>query len=193
MEGVIGWIQQSIDSNQMIAPVLFIAFHIIRPFLFIPVAFICITGGLLFGMTYGVVYSLIGVTLSSLLFYLVVQHTPSLFKRFERLREKMFGRHSQLNMPQVVLLRITPFIHFHLISLILIEMTRNFKEYARMSIISNLPLAFVYTTFGQWFQALGIVHLILFLSLILILMYLIRRKEIILKWEDFFTVERTEN
>lgn len=26
MEGVIGWIQQSIDSNQMIAPVLFIAF-----------------------------------------------------------------------------------------------------------------------------------------------------------------------
>lgn len=32
MEGVIGWIQQSIDSNQMIAPVLFIAFHIIRPF-----------------------------------------------------------------------------------------------------------------------------------------------------------------
>ncbi|MBU6080178.1 MULTISPECIES: TVP38/TMEM64 family protein [Allobacillus] len=193
MEGVIGWIQQSIDSNQMIAPVLFIAFHIIRPFLFIPVAFICITGGLLFGMTYGVVYSLIGVTLSSLLFYLVVQQTPSLFKRFERLREKMFGRHSQLNMPQVVLLRITPFIHFHLISLILIEMTRNFKEYARMSIISNLPLAFVYTTFGQWFQSLGIVHLILFLSLILILMYLIRRKEIILKWEDFFTVERTEN
>lgn len=78
MEGVIGWIQQSIDSNQMIAPVLFIAFHIIRPFLFIPVAFICITGGLLFGMTYGVVYSLIGVTLSSLLFYLVVQQTPSL-------------------------------------------------------------------------------------------------------------------
>lgn len=44
MEGVIGWIQQSIDSNQMIAPVLFIAFHIIRPFLFIPVAFICING-----------------------------------------------------------------------------------------------------------------------------------------------------
>ena len=68
MEGVIGWIQQSIDSNQMIAPVLFIAFHIIRPFLFIPVAFICITGGLLFGMTYGVVYSLIGVTLSIWLF-----------------------------------------------------------------------------------------------------------------------------
>ncbi|MFC0015678.1 MULTISPECIES: TVP38/TMEM64 family protein [Allobacillus] len=193
MEGVIGWIQQSIDSHQMIAPVLFIAFHIIRPFLFIPVAFICITGGLLFGMTYGVVYSLIGVTLSSLLFYMFVQQTPSLFKRFEKLKEKMFGKHRQLNMPQVVLLRITPFIHFHLISLILIEMTRNFKEYARMSIISNLPLAFVYTTFGQWFQSLGVVHLILFLSLILVLMYLIRRKEIILKWEDFFAVERPEN
>ncbi len=191
MEGVITWVHHSVDSHHMIAPILFIALHIIRPFLFIPVAFICITGGLLFGMTYGVVYSLIGVTLSSLLFYLIVKQTPSLTQRFERLRGKLFGKHQQLNLPQLLLLRITPFIHFHLVSLILIEMTRSFREYAKLSIVSNLPLAFVYTTFGQSFQSLQPIHILIFLTAILILIYLLRRKEIIMKWEDFFAVEQT--
>lgn len=142
-------------------------FHIVRPFLFIPVAFICITGGLLFGLTYGALYSLIGVTLSSIIFYFFIKLMPKLFDRFHRLREKMFGRHHQLSLPQVLLLRVTPFIHFHLVSIILIEMTRNFKEYAKLSILSNVPLAVMYTSFGQWFQSLHLQHIFILMAMIL--------------------------
>lgn len=186
MEHVMAWAYESMNSTAYAAPMLFILFHIIRPFLFIPVAFICITGGLLFGVTYGALYSLIGVTLSSLLFYFFIRYTPSLFERLQRLREKLLGKYNRLSIPQVLLLRITPFIHFHLVSLCLIEMTRNFKEYARLSLISNVPLAVVYTSFGQWFQSLQIQYIMILLAVILILLYLLRTKEIVMKWEDFF-------
>ncbi|WP_091774495.1 TVP38/TMEM64 family protein [Piscibacillus halophilus] len=186
MENALAWAQETMVSTSYAAPVLFILFHIIRPFLFIPVAFICITGGLLFGLTYGAIYSLIGVTLSSIIFYFFIKLMPKLFERFHRLREKMFGKHSQLSLPQVLLLRVTPFIHFHLVSILLIEMTRNFKEYAKLSILSNVPLAVVYTSFGQWFQSLQLHHLLVLLAVILLMFYFLRKKEIVMKWEDFF-------
>ncbi|RPF55411.1 TVP38/TMEM64 family protein [Aquisalibacillus elongatus] len=187
MENVMTWVQDTLSSYHYAAPMLFIFFHLIRPFLFVPVAFICITGGLIFGLTYGAIYSLIGVTLSSLIFYFLIRLTPALFERFHRLREKMFGRHQQLSFPQVLLLRVTPFIHFHLVSICLIEMTRNFKEYAKLSILSNVPLAVLYTSFGQWFQALHIHHVLVLLTSILVIFYMLRKKEIVMKWEDFFT------
>ncbi|PKR79244.1 alkaline phosphatase [Halalkalibacillus sediminis] len=186
MEQVMTWVNSSADTTPYFAPVLFIFFHIIRPFLFIPVGFICIAGGLMFGMTFGSIYSFIGVTLSSLIFYFFIKQMPDLFERFNRMREKIFGKHQAFNLPQVMLLRIIPFIHFHLISLCIIEMTRNFKEYAKASLVSNLPLAVVYTSFGQWFQSLQIEYALILLAAILILFYVIRKKEIIMKWEDFF-------
>ncbi|WP_188206370.1 TVP38/TMEM64 family protein [Alkalibacillus aidingensis] len=189
MEDIISLVDEFDHHTALLAPAVFILFHIIRPFLFIPVAFICITGGLFFGITYGAIYSLIGVTLSSILFYFLMQSMPSLSARFSRLREKMFGQHQQLSVPQVILLRVTPFIHFHLISLLIIEMTRNFKEYTKLSVLSNIPLAIIYTTFGQWIQSLQWPYIITLLIVILMLFYLLRRKEIVVKWEDFFATQ----
>ncbi|GAA0456476.1 TVP38/TMEM64 family protein [Alkalibacillus silvisoli] len=186
MENIMTWVQQVDHHVAIFAPAVFIMFHIIRPFLFIPVAFICITGGLFFGITYGAIYSLIGVTLSSIMFYFMMQKMPILCKRLSRLRERLFGQHQQLSVPQVVLLRMTPFIHFHLISLLIIEMSRNFKEYTKLSILSNIPLAVIYTTFGNWIQSLQWQYIITILMVILLFFYLLRRKEIVLKWEDFF-------
>ncbi|GEL76823.1 TVP38/TMEM64 family protein [Tenuibacillus multivorans] len=186
MENILVWVQDSLQTTSYAAPMLFIIFHIIRPFLFVPVAFICITGGLIFGLTFGAIYSLIGVTLSSLIFYFFIKLMPKLFARFHRLREKMFGKHSRLSLPQVMLLRITPFIHFHLVSICIIEMTRNFKDYAKLSVLSNVPLAVFYTSFGQWFQSLRWEYILILLGFILIMFYLLRKKEIVMKWEDFF-------
>ncbi|MDQ0351212.1 putative membrane protein YdjX (TVP38/TMEM64 family) [Alkalibacillus filiformis] len=186
MENIMTWIQQTDHHVALFAPAVFILFHIIRPFLFIPVAFICIMGGLFFGITYGAIYSMIGITLSSIMFYLMMQKMPVVCDRMKHLKEKMFGQHRQLSVPQVVLLRITPFIHFHLISLLIIEMTRNFKEYTKLSILSNIPLAIIYTTFGQWIQSLQWQYILTILITILLLFYLLRKKEIVLKWDDFF-------
>src|SRR5690625_6914111 len=58
-----------VEAGGLFAPLLFISFHLLRPLLFIPVIFICITGGVLFGAVAGSLYSVIGITLSSILFY----------------------------------------------------------------------------------------------------------------------------
>ncbi|WP_027964656.1 TVP38/TMEM64 family protein [Halalkalibacillus halophilus] len=186
MEHAMTWVQDHYHQSAIFAPIIFIFFHLIRPFLFIPVALLCITGGLLFGTTHGSIYSFIGVTLSSVFFYLMTYHVPFIAKRFQQMKQQLFGNHASISTPQLIILRITPFVHFHLISLLIIEMTRNFKEYAKLSILSNIPLAVVYTSFGTWFQRLDWPYIIALFVVIASLLYLFRRKEMIVTWQDFF-------
>src|SRR6476620_11095210 len=70
-----------IQSGTIFAPVIFILFHVARQVLFIPVAVVCMTGGLLFGPLSGTIYSIIGLTLSSLVFYGVSRKVPKLTAR----------------------------------------------------------------------------------------------------------------
>lgn len=177
-----------IETGGLFAPILFISFHLLRPLFFIPVVFICISGGILFGAVAGTLYSVIGITLSSVMFYGFIQRMPKTFKRLVNLKKKLVGRDSEFTTPQITLLRLVPFIHFHLLSLCLIEITTGFKEYAKSSLVSNIPLAFVYTSVGQWISSLSPLYILAFLVVLLPLIYILRRKEIIIKWKDFFQV-----
>ncbi|SHG34109.1 TVP38/TMEM64 family protein [Ornithinibacillus halophilus] len=182
------YIMTFIETGGLFAPILFIGFHLLRPLFFLPVVFICISGGILFGATLGTVYSLVGITLSSILFYMIIQWMPKTLNRFMSLKQKIIGNNRQLTTSQVTLLRLVPFIHFHLLSLCLIEISGNFREYAKSSIVSNIPLALVYTSIGQWISTLSPYYILIFLAALLPFIYLLRRREIIIKWEDFFQV-----
>lgn len=175
-----------LETSGFFAPLLFIGFHLLRPLFFLPVAFICVSGGILFGAITGSVYSIIGVTLSSLIFYKMSQWMPKTLKKLVRVKQKLFGKHSGFSTGQIALLRLIPFIHFHLMSLIIIEMSANFKDYMKTSFYSNIPLAVVYTSVGQWIASLSPIIMTSFLLLLLPLLYIMRRKEIVIKWNDFF-------
>lgn len=183
-EYMLGFIQMS----GLFGPILFISFHLFRPFLFVPVIFICITGGFLFGPFYGTIYSVVGITLSSVLFYVIIGKVPKSFKRLLGLKQKLFGERAQMTTSQVAVLRLVPFIHFHLLSICLIEITRGFKEYTKSAFFSNIPLAFVYTTLGNWVSNLSTTQITMFFIILLLLIYLLRKKEIRIKWNDFFQV-----
>ncbi|MBO8156422.1 MAG: TVP38/TMEM64 family protein [Bacillaceae bacterium] len=186
MEHIGSWILAIVESSGTFAPLFFIILHLIRPFFFLPVAFICVSGGILFGMVSGTVYSVIGVTLSSIAFYQLASNAPRTINRLMRLKGKLLGTHTRLSKGQLVLLRLMPFIHFHLLSLCIIEMSKSFKEYVRLSVLSNLPLAIVYTSFGKWISMLSPLAMGVIVVGLLPLLYLIRQKEIVMKWEDFF-------
>ncbi|QSS99186.1 TVP38/TMEM64 family protein [Pontibacillus sp. ALD_SL1] len=175
-----------LEASGFFAPLLFISFHLLRPLLFLPVAFICISGGILFGAVTGSIYSVIGVTLSSLLFYKMSQWMPKTLQKLVKLKHKLFGKHSSFSTSQIALLRLVPFIHFHLISLCIIEMSQGFKDYMKTSFYSNIPLAVVYTSVGQWISRLSPFVMAGFLLMLLTFIYLLRRKEIVIKWDDFF-------
>lgn len=189
MENLFGdYITTFIHMGGLLGPILFISFHLFRPFLFLPVVFICITGGVLFGPFAGTIYSIVGITLSSILFYGIIGKVPKSFKRLMGIKQKVFGKQIQMTTSQVAVLRLVPFIHFHLLSICLIEITRGFKEYTKSAFLSNIPLAFVYTTLGNWVSSLSLVQIILFFIVLILLIYILRKKEIRIKWNEFFQV-----
>lgn len=180
------YIMTFIQTGGLFAPLLFISVHLLRPLFFLPVVFICVSGGILFGVFAGTIYSIVGITLSSILFYFVIRWMPSTFERLIRMKQKLIGRYNELTTVQISLLRLVPFIHFHLLSLCLIEITSSFRDYTKSSLVSNIPLAIVYTSVGQWLSSLSPMHILASLTALLLLIYVLRRKEIIIKWEDFF-------
>ncbi|MGX4669867.1 TVP38/TMEM64 family protein [Cerasibacillus sp. JNUCC 74] len=181
-----------IEAGGLFAPLLFISFHLIRPLFFLPVMFICISGGILFGTIAGTVYSLIGITLSSIFFYFFVHKMPKSMNRFQKLKERIIGKQKSLTTSQIALLRLIPFIHFHLLSLCLLEISAGFKDYTKSSFFSNIPLAFIYTSIGQWIANLTPLHLSLFFLLLFPCVYMLRRKEVHIKWQEFFHIRSEE-
>ncbi|TMN21128.1 TVP38/TMEM64 family protein [Lentibacillus cibarius] len=186
MELLGNYILAFIETGGLFAPVLFISFHLLRPLFFLPVVFLCISGGILFGTAAGTLYSVIGITLSSVMFYGLINWMPKTFTKLVRLKQRLLGKKSELTTSQIAILRLVPFIHFHLLSLCLIEISTDFRDYTKTSLLTNIPLAVIYTSVGQWVSRLSPLHILLFLLALLPLIYLLRRKEMIIKWDDFF-------
>jgi len=179
-----------IETHWWLASLGFIIFHIVRQVLFIPVVIICIAGGALFGGLIGSIYSIVGLTLSSLFFYFLYHQMPRVFGKVLAMKERWFGNRGNLSVGQITVLRLVPFIHFHLLSLCLIETTKTFSKYARASLLTNIPLAIIYTVFGQFiteFSPTAMVVVLIFLSAMLLIM---RQKVVVMKWEQFFQKEK---
>lgn len=181
-----------LQTGGMFAPIAFILFHVLRQFVFVPVGVVCMIGGVFFGAVYGTLYSLIGLMLVSICFYVLFKQVPSLFKKVLRLKQKYFRRKTAFSFGQLTVLRLVPFVHFHLISLCLIEMTSGFREYMKASLMANMPLAVVYTMFGQWIGHLSPQWVVVCMFIVLTLLYVLRKKELVIKWDDFFQARSTQ-
>ncbi|MFC4022581.1 TVP38/TMEM64 family protein [Oceanobacillus longus] len=192
MEFFANYLMTFIEMGGLFSPLLFIVFHLLRPLLFLPVVFICISGGILFGPVAGTIYSIVGITISSIIFYTMIGWMPQSLHRLMHVKQKLMGKHSALTTSQVTLLRLVPFIHFHLLSLCLIEVSTSFKEYTKSSLLSNIPFVIIYTSIGGWLSNLTPYYLFVFLIALLPFIYILRRKEIIIKWQDFFPIKETQ-
>src|SRR5690625_7965625 len=98
---------------------------------------------------------------------------PRMLNRLTALKGRLIVQHTEVTTSQITLLRLVPFIHFHLLSLCLIDMTASFKDYMKSSFISNIPLAVVYTSIGQQLSNLSSLHIFLLLSSLLFLIFIL--------------------
>ncbi len=193
MEYISASITMMIETAGIFAPLIFIALHLLRPLLFLPVVFLCITGGVLFGVVPGIIYTLVGITLSSLIFYKMTERMPKTLQRFIRMKQKVLGRQTDLTMAQITVLRLVPFIHFHLLSLCILELSRQLKDYMRASFLANIPVAVVYTSVGESITNFSPLMTSSMAIGMLPLLYVIRRKEIYISWQEFFKPEATNS
>ncbi|GGM24557.1 hypothetical protein GCM10011351_07920 [Paraliobacillus quinghaiensis] len=141
-------LEMFINGAGWLAPVLFVLLHVLRPLFFLPVIVVCIAGGVLFGLVEGAILSLIGLSLMSLISYKLVNRFPKFRRNVTRLKEKVFPNRI-LTVGQVMVLRVMPFVHFHLLSLYLMEMTKSFKDYMYYSVLGLISPAILYTAFGE--------------------------------------------
>lgn len=175
-----------IEFGGFLAPIAFILFHLLRQFLFIPVVVVCMAGGVLFGVVYGTIFSLFGLFLSSFLFYLIIDQLPKTYEKLSNIKRKWFGEYRNLTVGQVAILRLIPFVHYHLLNFCLMERDRSFQSYLKASLLTNIPLAFLYTMFGQFILTFTPIMIGIFIFSLAILFYLFREKMTIIKWCDFF-------
>jgi uncharacterized membrane protein YdjX (TVP38/TMEM64 family) len=175
-----------IESVGILAPLAFIFFHVVRQFLFIPVAVVCISGGVLFGTVLGTVYSIIGLMLVSVLFYVIINKMPKMSLKLQKVKEKWFGKYRNLTVSQIAILRLIPFIHFHLMNFCLMQRKKGFREYVWSSFYSNLPLAFFYTIFGQFISRFTPTIVTVILFSLTLLVYLLRERMSVIRWNEFF-------
>ncbi|WP_112181575.1 MULTISPECIES: TVP38/TMEM64 family protein [Paraliobacillus] len=189
MEYISVYVMTVVQTGGVFAPLLFITLHLLRPLLFLPVVFLCITGGILFGVIPGIIYSVIGITLSSFVFYKMTKRMPATLDRFIRMKHKLIGDHPNFTTGQIAILRLIPFIHFHLLSLCILEISSHLKDYMRTSFVSNVPLAVVYTSIGRSITNFSPLVAGSIILCILPFLYILRRKEIRIGWQDFFNVK----
>jgi uncharacterized membrane protein YdjX (TVP38/TMEM64 family) len=175
-----------LEGSGLWAPMIFLLFHCIRQFLFIPVAVLCMVGGILFGAVLGAVYSLLGLTMSCIVFYFLYQSMPKTFGKIQRMKEKWLGDRILFTPGQISILRCIPFMQYNLLSLILLERKKNIFSFTKQSLLTNIPVAILYTIFGQSISHLSPYVIVTILFSMTILFYLLREKQMNIKWREFF-------
>lgn len=175
-----------IEAGGWYAPVIFILFHVFRQFVFVPPAVVCIAGGLIFGVVPGIVYSLLGLSGASILFYLLMRQIPEMMKKLSRLKKRLVGRFRDLTVAQVALLRLVPVIHYQLLSFCLYERKSSFKDFMFASFLANIPFVIFYTIFGEYIGEFDTITGLILMSVFMLLAYLLREKITFIKWREFF-------
>lgn len=179
-----------VSNSGVYAPLYFIVLHFLRQFLFVPVSVICMAGGVLFGTVFGTIYSVIGITVVSIAFYFVIKRSPVFFTKITKIKQRWMKKRMPMSVGQIAIVRLVPFIHFHFISLCLVEVSKDFREYVRASFLTNIPLALLYSFFGTAIRGFEPIVIVLLMLGLAILFHLLRRREWIMKWDEFFQPAR---
>lgn len=189
MDNLAKYIEVVMETSGIFAPFLFILLHVIRPLLLIPVMLLCIMGGLLFGIIPGIIYSIIGVSISSLIFFRMAHSMPSTTARLSKMKQKVFGKDVSMTTGQISVLRLIPFVHYHLLSFLIYESADHIKTYFRASLVSSIPIVVIYTTIGQSITELSPLHSTGMLIGIVPVFFMLRRKESVRSIREFLHVE----
>lgn len=175
-------IEHFIEQAGWLGPVLFVLLHLIRPFLLVPVVAVCMAGGYLFGFVQGTIYSIIGLSLMSAVFYKAVNLFPFVRERVVKIKRKVAGER-KMTIGQVMILRIMPFVHFHLLSIYLMDMTKSYREYMQYSIIGIVVPSLVYTAFGEVIESMSWYVSLAFLAGLAIIYALLEKRKKNREWQ----------
>lgn len=113
-----GEIRDYILQFGWLAPLVYILLFTVRPLILFPTSVLSVAGGLAFGMLPGVVYTVVGATLSALVaYYIAIRFGDRFLHHFETgSYEKVQHKIEEDGFFYVLILRLIPLVNFDLVS-----------------------------------------------------------------------------
>jgi len=149
-------VQSLITSFGVFAPIAYIALFALLPVVFFPVAVLAVAGGLLFGLVYGSLYTLIGAAINCALMFLLSRSVGR--RRIQSLVEQRVSSVWQERLKQaggrkgfflLVILRLIPAVPYGLINYAFGLSELRFWPYMLASILGIIPGTLVFINLGD--------------------------------------------
>lgn len=154
-------LREWVTSFGWVAPLLFVAMYIVRPFVLFPTSVLALAGGLSFGTWWGMLYTALGELAGAVLSFWAARGLvgKGFFRggddpRLAKLERAMERRGFMM----VLLLRLAPFVPFDLVSYGAGAARVKMRAYLPATLIGSLPGTFAYSylgaslTEGSWRQ-----------------------------------------
>lgn len=169
-----GEIRDYIVQFGWLAPVVYIVLFTVRPLILFPTSVLSVAGGLAFGTLPGVVYTVIGATLSALVaYYVAVRYGDRFLSHFESDGyEKIQHKIEEDGFFYVLILRLIPLVNFDLVSYAsgLAKVKR--PAYILATMVGMIPGAFANNFLGSSLAS-GDMKMVLFALAVLIVLTLV--------------------
>jgi len=176
-------IQAWINSFGVWAPLLFIVIYAVRPLILFPASLLSITGGLAFGAWEGIIYILIGATLSGIVAFMISKIFHNSFVK--KVQEGRIARITTLMEERgffyVLILRLIPFINFDLISYSAGLANVKVRAFVLATFIGIIPGTFAFSFLGSSFAEgdIQVIVITLIVCVLLLTIPIIFRKKVI--------------
>ncbi|MBI3019250.1 MAG: TVP38/TMEM64 family protein [Deltaproteobacteria bacterium] len=144
-------IKQWILQKGPLAPAFFIVLYSLSTLLFIPGSILTILGGLIFGVTRGTLFVLVGANIGALACFFIARYLgrKTVHKWIHGKTEKLEQKIKSHGFYVVFWLRIIPTFPFSVLNYVLGLTSVTFKDYAWASFLGMIPGTFVYVSLGN--------------------------------------------
>jgi len=146
-----GVIRDYIVAFGWMAPVVFIILYTFRPLILFPASVLSIAGGLAFGTLPGMLYTIIGATLSALVaFYVATRFGERFLNHFESTDyKKLQQKIEEDGFFYVLILRLIPLINFDLVSYVSGLAKVKLPAFVLATVVGMIPGAFANNFLGS--------------------------------------------
>ena len=146
-----GDIRDYIIQFGWLAPLIYILLFTVRPLILFPTSVLSVAGGLAFGMLPGVIYTVIGATLSALVaYYVAIYFGDRFLHHFESTNyEAIQHKIEEDGFFYVLILRLIPLVNFDLVSYASGLAKVNVLAYLFATVVGMIPGAFANNFLGS--------------------------------------------
>lgn len=169
------------SSFGVLTVVAFLTLSILRPFFFLPATPFTLASGFLFGFWQGILWSLVGTTLSAILAFYLARYLlhDYIMRRFSGRIRGIDRAIESRGWRFILFLRLIPVLPFDVVSYVAGISSIRFREYMIGTVLGELPAAFVLVMLGSSLDQIGSTAFYVSLALAIIVLIV---PEVVRRW-----------